>query len=134
MAAVLAGQPHVVIDAIDTVTAKIALIMHCKAQNIPIITCLGTGNRSDPTRIVLGNLADTAGSGCPLARILRNELRKRGVTDLPVVYSTELPTKALAEDTTPGRHSPGSTPMVPNAAGLALGYTAVRLLMGEQTA
>lgn len=127
----LVPAPDIVIDAIDTVTAKIALAVHCSGQKTAIISCLGTGNRSDPTRITTGDIADTAGCGCPLARTMRSELRKRKIERLPVVYSTEQPIKALASDSPEGRHSPGSTPMVPNAAGLALGYLAVKHLTGK---
>ena len=123
-----AYRPHLVVDAIDTVTAKIDLAVQCRQRGIPLVSCLGTGNRNDPSQLRLGTIAHTAGSGCPLARVLRRELRKRGIEDLPVVYSLEPASSHCAEDAH-GRHSPASGPFVPPAAGLLLAYGAVRRLL-----
>jgi len=82
-----------VIDAIDTIAAKIAVIEHCFKHGIKIISCMGTGNKLDPTRFVVGDLYKT--KVCPLAKVMRNELRRRNVTRLKVVYSEEMPLKPL---------------------------------------
>lgn len=130
-------QYDYVIDCIDTVTAKLDLIQRCTALGIPIISAMGSGNKLDPTAFVVTDLAKT--EGCPLARIMRKELRKRGVEHLKVVYSKELPRSpiqpAQAEapaqsDTRPGttarKDTPGSISFVPAAAGLLLASTVVR--------
>lgn len=88
---VLDWQPDYILDCIDNVTAKLALTVLCRERGIRLITCLGTGNRLDPSMLRVGNLPDTAGTGCPLSRIMRKELRRRGITDLTVVYSLEVP-------------------------------------------
>lgn len=124
-----AFEPDYVVDAIDTVTAKLHLAKTCWERGIPLIACLGTGNRLDPSCLTTGDIADTAGCGCPLARVLRRELRKQGVPQLQVVYSTELPLPAqVAADSPAGRHSPGSSPFVPPAAGCLLASVVVRQL------
>ena len=75
---VLDWQPDYILDCIDNVTAKLALTVLCREQGVKLITCLGTGNRLDPSLLRVGNLPDTAGTGCPLSRIMRKELRRRG--------------------------------------------------------
>ena len=120
-------QPDFIIDAIDTVTAKLHLAQTCSQRSIPLYASMGTGNRLDPSQLRLGDIADTAGTGCPLARIMRRELRRRGVPGLRVVYSLEPPVGGVnAGDGERGRHSPGSSPFVPPAAGLLLASAAVR--------
>lgn len=122
----------IVVDAIDTVSAKVHLAQTCVERGIPIVSCMGMGNRLDPTRIVIGDLYET--SGCPLCRVMRQELRKRGVASLRCVYSTEpalTPRPAPdAETKGAGRPAPGSVSFVPSVAGLYLAYEAVRLLTG----
>ena len=76
-----------VVDAIDTVSSKIELIERCRASRTPVISSMGTGNKLDPTRLLVGDIYET--SVCPLARVMRHELRKRGIEKLKVVYSTE---------------------------------------------
>ncbi|MBC8570990.1 tRNA threonylcarbamoyladenosine dehydratase [Zongyangia hominis] len=123
--------PHFLVDAIDTVTAKLDLAVQCRDRGIGLITCLGTGNRIDPSQLVLGDIADTAGCGCKLARVMRRELRRRGIEHTPVLYSTETPMQTLyVPDSPKGRHSPGSTAFVPPAAGFFLASYAVRQLLG----
>lgn len=130
-----------VVDCIDTVTAKLELVTRCNALQIKIISAMGTGNKFDPSTLVVTDLSKT--QGCPLARTMRKELRKRGIHHLKVVYSTELPTSPLrspdyeppeTSDTRPGstarRDTPGSTPFVPAAAGLLLASQVVRELGG----
>lgn len=125
----LCARPDFVIDAIDTVTHKLSLIEFCINENIPIISSMGAGNRSDPTAIRLGDIADTAGCGCALSRVMRRELRRKGIERLAVSYSAEAPVSAIIKTDKAGRHSPGSTPFVPMAAGLALGYYVAEEIM-----
>lgn len=121
----------VVVDAIDTVSAKIDLAVRCQERGIPLVSCMGMGNRLDPTRIRIGDLFET--TGCPLCRAMRRELRKRGVTRLRCVYSLETAltpkNTAHAETKATGRVAPGSVSYVPSVAGLYLAYTAVNLLL-----
>ncbi len=114
-------QYDYVIDAIDTVTAKIELVMRCDAADIPIISSMGTGNRLDPTKLAVTDLYKT--EGCPLAKVMRRELKKRGIRKLKCVYSTEKPIK-LSEGQTPG-----SSAFVPPAAGLIIASFVVRQLL-----
>ena len=124
-------RPDFVIDAIDTVTAKLHLAGQCAAKGICLISSMGTGNRLDPSLLRLGDIADTAGCGCPLARVMRRELKKREVARLPVVYSLEAPMAGIcAGGQEHGRHSPGSSAFVPPAAGYLLASAAVRAFLG----
>lgn len=139
-----------VADCIDTVTGKLDLVMQCRAAGTPIICALGTGNKLDPARLELADISETA--VCPLARIMRKELRRRGVEHLQVVYSREEPRPPLFQ---PGPESaepvegaktaeaaaspeaygnkrrtvPGSSPFVPPAAGLLIASAIVRKLL-----
>lgn len=126
-----------VIDAIDTVTAKLALIERCTALNVPLICCMGTGNKLDPSRFEVTDLYRT--HGCPLARVLRQECKKRGIRRLKVVFSPEDPVRipperfeALTGDRkgTAGRPVPASISFVPPVAGFLLAGAAVRDLAG----
>ena len=111
-----------VVDAIDTVTGKLALVMQAHEAGTPIICCMGTGNKLDPTRFEVADLSKT--SFCPLARVMRRELGKRGIRHLKVVYSREeaiSPTGWEEEAAAEGkRQIPGSVPFVPGVAGLIL--------------
>lgn len=128
----LAGCDYVV-DAIDTVSVKIALAQRCRELGIPLISSMGTGNKLDPTRLELSDISET--SVCPLARVMRKELKKRGILHLEVVYSRE---EAIApapsgEEPPPGRRAvPGSTAFVPAAAGLIIAGRVVRRLAGME--
>ncbi len=115
-----------VIDAIDTVTAKLELVQRARAAGVPIISAMGAGNKLDPTRFRVTDLSKT--EGCPLARVMRRELRARGITHLKVVYSTEPPTKPLTTDPD-SPSSPGSLPYVPAVAGLILASEVVKDLI-----
>lgn len=118
-------QPDYIIDAIDTVTAKLDIAKQCKTRKIRLIACLGTGNRLDPERLRLGDITETAGCGCPLAKVMRRELRRRGIEHLPVLFSTEEPAKAIAESSA-GRHPPGSISFVPPVAGYIIAGKCIR--------
>ena len=138
-----------VIDAVDTVTAKIEIVLRAKEAGVPVISSMGTGNKLDPSRLKLSDLYKT--SVCPLARVMRRELKKRGVTKLTVVWSDEEPLApqdpSAAADTANGepddtsadpgfpedppvaprrRQIPGSTAFVPPAAGLLIASKVVR--------
>ena len=117
-------QYDYVIDAIDTVTAKLALISAAQEACTPIISCMGTGNKLDPTQFRIADISKT--SVCPLARIMRKECAKRGIRHVKVLYSTEDPITAsadtaAAEELPEGRRSlPGSVSFVPSVAGLMI--------------
>lgn len=121
-----------VVDAIDTVAGKIALVLNARAAGTPILSALGTGNKLDPTRLRIADLYET--SVCPLARVMRRELRRRGVERLKVLYSTEEPIKPLPGEEAPGasrRAVPGSTAFVPPAGGLIIASEVVRDLIKD---
>lgn len=122
-------KPDLIVDAIDTVTAKLHLVTECRRREIHLLTCLGTGNRLDPSQLRMGDLSETAnGCGCGLARVMRRELRRRNVEHCRVLYSLETPRKTVASSEN-GRHAPGSVSFVPPAAGFLLASDAVRLLL-----
>ncbi len=106
-----------IVDAIDTVSSKLELIERAHALGIKIISSMGTGNKLDPTAFEVSDIFKT--SVCPLARVMRYELKKRGIPRLKVVYSREEPIRAVA-DGTAGRHAPGSVSFVPAVAGLII--------------
>lgn len=116
-----------VVDAVDTVTAKIEIILRAQAAGVPVISSMGTGNKLDPAQFAVTDIYKT--SMCPLAKVMRHELKKRGVKHLKVVYSPEKPLQP-AEDTgekTAGRRSlPGSVAFVPSVAGLLLASEVVK--------
>ena len=119
-----------VIDAVDTVAAKLELISRATAAGVPVISAMGCGNKLDPSRFVVAPIEET--SVCPLARIMRRELRVRGIRGVKVVYSTEPPVTPApdAEAPAPGRHTvPGSVSWVPGAAGLLLAGEAVKEIL-----
>ena len=107
-----------VIDAIDTVSGKIALIQKAKEQGVPIISAMGAGNKLDPTAFEVADISKT--SVCPLARIMRKELKKRGITHTKVVYSKELPQESGNFDEQTQKPVPASIAFVPSVAGLIL--------------
>ncbi|MBQ9483077.1 MAG: tRNA threonylcarbamoyladenosine dehydratase [Ruminiclostridium sp.] len=112
------SQFDYIADAIDTVTAKLALIECANAAGVPIISCMGTGGKTDPMRLEVADIYAT--SVCPLARVMRTECRKRGIKALKVVYSREEPIKSGITDPDTGKAVPGSTAFVPSAAGLII--------------
>ncbi len=112
-----------IVDAIDTVTAKLHLIETAHQLNIPIISSMGTGNKLDPTKLEVTDISKT--SVCPLARVMRQELRKRKIEHLKVVYSKEEPLIPRYDNNdedkgTTGRKAPGSVAFVPSVAGLII--------------
>lgn len=125
-------QPDLVLDAIDTVTAKLHLAQECRRLGIPLVSCLGTGNRLSPQHLTAGDITETVSTGCPLARVMRRELRRRGIEHLRVVYSTEPAQKAVVPgDENAGRHPPGSISFVPPVAGYILASEGIRLLLEQ---
>ena len=136
-----------IVDAVDTVTAKIELIMKAKEVGTPIISSMGAGNKLDASRFRVADIYKT--SGCPLAKVMRRELKKRGVKKLKVVYSDELPIKpkddmanscrtncicppGAEHKCTERRAIPGSTAFVPSVAGLIIAGEIVKDLSGIQ--
>ena len=106
-----------IVDAIDTVTAKIDIICKAEREGVPVISAMGCGNRLDPTRLVITDIYNTKGD--PLAKVMRYELKRRGIKKLPVVYSTEPPLKIVVDNEPQNgkrRSIPGSTAFVPSAA------------------
>ena len=120
-----------VLDAIDTVTGKIELVCQARRDGVPVISCMGAGNKMDPTALELADIYET--SVCPLARVMRKELRRRGIDKVKVVYSKEpplVPEGDAGEDASPRRQIPGSNAFVPAAAGLIMAGEVVRELSG----
>jgi len=135
------SQYSYVIDAIDTVTAKIDIIMKAKEAGVPVISCMGAGNKLDPTQLKVGDIHKT--SMCPLAKVMRHELKKRNVKHLKVVYSTEKPKRPMEDMSiscrehcicppgaqhkcTEKRDIPGSISFVPSVAGLMIAGEVIR--------
>lgn len=135
-----------VVDAIDTITAKLALVEYCIDKNIKIMCSMGTGNKMDPTQFEVADVYDT--KVCPLAKVMRYELRKRGVEKLKVVYSQEIPTRpnkgpvpvVKVEDANsvdiekrikPKRQTPGSISFVPPVAGMIIGGEVIKDILGS---
>ncbi len=113
-----------VVDAVDTVTAKIDIILQSQAAGVPVISAMGAGNKLDPTKFAVADIYAT--SGCPLAKVMRRELRKRGVEKLKVVYSTE-------EAVSTGQRLPGSIAYVPSVAGLIVASEVIKDLISANS-
>ena len=128
------SQYDYIIDAIDTVTGKLCLIQQAMDCGTPVISCMGTGNKVDGSALQVTDISKT--TGCPLARIMRKELRKRNIHHLKVVYSTEealTPVGTGEEAAALGKRSiPGSTPWVPGVAGLILAGEVIQDLSKSQ--
>ena len=127
------SQYDYVIDAIDTVTGKLALIAQAKAAGVPVISCMGTGNKLDATAFRVADISKT--SGCGLARVMRKECAKRGIRGVKVVYSEELPLTPEIDPTEPipegssRRSLPGSCAFVPGTAGLIMAGEVIKDLI-----
>ncbi len=119
-----------VVDAIDTVTAKIELVLQCERSNVPIISSMGAGNKLDGSRFRVADIYKT--SVDPLAKVMRRELKKRGVGKLKVVYSEEEPVRPFGTEDTGRKVVPGSTAFVPSVAGLILAGEVVKDLTRSQ--
>lgn len=134
-----------IVDAIDTVSAKIELVLRANASNVPIISCMGAGNKLDPTMFEVSDIYKT--SVCPLARVMRKELKVRGVKKLKVVYSKEVARKPIEDMSmscrancicppgaerkcTEKRQIPGSTAFVPSVAGLIIAGEVIKDITG----
>lgn len=116
-----------VVDAIDTVSGKIAIVEEAKKANVPVIAAMGAGNKLDPTKFEVADISKT--SVCPLARVMRRELKKRGIEHLKVVYSKEEPLPSLVVDEESGKSVPGSVAFVPSVVGLILAGEVVKDLI-----
>lgn len=112
-----------IVDCIDTITAKLELVSRADENKLNIISCMGTGNKLDPSKLQISDISKT--SVCPLARVMRLELRKRGIHHLKCVFSTEEPIKT-------GMSEPGSTAFVPSVAGLMIASEVVRNLISDK--
>ena len=123
-----------IIDAIDTVTAKLALVEYAKEHNIPIISCMGTGNKLHPEMFEITDISKT--SVCPLCKVMRKELKSRGINHLKVLYSKEKPIdvseKSTGEDMGSRRALPGSISFVPPVAGLLIAGQVIREIAGVE--
>ena len=136
-----------IVDAIDTVTAKIELVMKAKSAGVPIISCMGAGNKLDPTKFEIADIYKT--SVCPLAKVMRKELRTRGIDSLKVVYSKETPIVPVSDckaacafhcvcppetdrKCTDRRSVPGSISFSPAAAGLILASAVINDIISDQ--
>ena len=117
-----AGPIDYVVDAIDTVSAKIALAVYCSGHDIPLVSCCGTGNKLHPELLRMADIYDT--SVCPLCRVMRKELKARGIKGLRVCYSTEEPKKT-------GTRAPASISFVPSAAGLLIASDVINSLINK---
>ena len=113
-----------VIDCVDTITAKIEIIIRAKKHNIPVISCMGTGNKLNPTEFEIADIYST--SICPLAKVMRKELKQRGIESLKVVYSKEEPLKTNTFDEETNKQIPGSISFVPSVAGLIIASEVVK--------
>ena len=121
-------QYDYVIDCIDTVTTKIAIICKAKENNIPVISALGAGNRLDPTKLIITDIYKT--SGDPFAKTLRHELRKRNIDSLKVVCSLE-ESKNVIIDNSNGRHSPASSAFVPSTMGIYIASEVIKDIINK---
>lgn len=122
------SQYDYVVDAVDTVTAKIELVMQAEEAKVPIISCMGAGNKLNPAMFEVADIYRT--SVCPLAKVMRRELKKRNIKHLKVVYSKEEPIKTSSPDMDRRDIVPGSTAFVPSVAGLILAGEVIKDLCG----
>ncbi|MCR5742334.1 MAG: tRNA threonylcarbamoyladenosine dehydratase [Lachnospiraceae bacterium] len=126
------GSYDYVVDCVDTVTAKLEIIVRCEAAKTPVISAMGAGNKLDPTRFRVADIYET--SGCPLARVMRRELKKRGIGALKVVYSDEQPVRIVRDENqgveavegAPRKDTPASVAFVPSVCGLVIASEIIR--------
>ena len=122
-----------VVDAIDTVAGKVALIEKAKEQNVPIISSMGAGNKLDPTGFMVADISKT--QVCPLARVMRKKLKDIGINHVKVVYSKEIPLTPMESNEqkgTAGRPVPGSVAFVPSVVGLIIGAEVIKDLINTE--
>lgn len=128
------GKVDYIVDAIDTVTAKLALVEYAKDNDIPIISCMGTGNKLHPEMFKIADISKT--SVCPLCKVMRKELKNRGIKHLKVLYSEEKPIdtsdRVTEEEKGAKRSLPGSIAFVPPVAGLMIAGEVIRELAGVE--
>lgn len=120
-----------IVDAVDTVSAKIEIIKKAKDADIPVISCMGAGNKIDPTKFMVADIEKT--TVCPLARVMRRELRARGIKDVKVLFSTEKPVETVTDKGAEKKGmgtAPGSTAFAPSVAGLIIAGTVINDLIG----
>lgn len=123
------SQYDYVIDAVDTVTAKLEIVMQAKKAGVPVISAMGAGNKLDPTKFEVADITKT--SVCPLAKVMRRELKKRGIKSLKVVYSTEQPLVPKYETApTERKVAPGSIAFIPSVVGLIIASEVIKDLGG----
>lgn len=124
------SQYDYVVDAIDTVSGKLSLIEKTKEYNVPIICAMGAGNKLEASKFEVADISKT--SVCPLARVIRTELKKRKIKNVKVVYSKEIPLKPMAGEEITCKHQlPGSTAFVPAVAGLIIAGEVIKDLIKE---
>ena len=123
------GSYDYIIDAIDMVTSKILLIEEAKKAGTEVISCMGTGNKFDPTQFEVVDISKT--SVCPLAKVMRKELKDRGIKGVKVVYSKEIPVKPADSDETGRRQTPGSLSFVPPVAGMILAGEVIKHIIAD---
>ena len=123
------GSYDYIIDAIDMVTSKILLIEEAKKAGTEVISCMGTGNKFDPTQFEVVDISKT--SVCPLAKVMRKELKDRGIKGVKVVYSKEIPVKPADSDETSRRQIPGSLSFVPPVAGMILAGEVIKHIIAD---
>jgi len=116
-----------IVDAVDTVTAKLEIVTNAKKAGVPVISCMGTGNKLDPTRFEVADIYET--SVCPLAKVMRYELRKRGVESLKVLYSKEEPVILAKDENGKPVRTPASVSFVPSVAGLIIAGEVIKDLI-----
>ena len=114
-----------IVDAVDTITTKLKLIEKAKKENVPMISCMGTGNKLDPTQFEISDIYKT--SVCPLAKVMRKELRKRNIKSLKVLYSKEEPIKHNTE-----KRTPASISFVPSVAGMIIAGEVVKDIIAHK--
>ena len=119
-----------IVDAIDMVTSKLLLIEEAKKAGTEVISCMGTGNKFDPTQFEVADISKT--SVCPLAKVMRKELKDRGIKGVKVVYSKEIPVKPADSAETGRRQTPGSLSFVPPVAGMILAGEVLKHIAGVQ--
>lgn len=121
-----------IVDAIDTVTGKIEIIANAKKENVPVISSMGTGNKLDPLSFEIADISKT--SVCPLAKVMRKELKSRGIKNVKVLYSKEIPQtqKSISQEETKKRQTPASISFVPSVAGLIIAGEVIKDLLKEE--